>query len=258
MKDLSILLHNRQAWDREVAASNAATIPYSADQIERAKKGDWTLLLTPLKSVPDTWIDKATVKGKKILCLGGGGGQQALLLAAAGADVTLIDNSPSQLHQDKIAAEAYQVRYRCSLGDMRNLSEFGENSFDLVVNPISNQFIPETKAMWVESYRVLRRSGTMIAAFMNPFVYLFDPDKAKNGIYELKYGIPYSDLSSIDEKRRFELYGSDPIEFGHSLDFQISGQIDAGFLLSGFYSDYSLQDPIRAFMPSYFVTRSTK
>jgi hypothetical protein len=45
-------------------------------------------------------------------------------------------------------------------------------------------------------------------------------------------------LTSTSEAERQRLIDDgSPMEFGHSLDDQIGGQIDAGFLLAGFYED---------------------
>ena len=37
-----------------------------------------------------------------------------------------------------------------------------------------------------------------------------------------------------------------------------NGQIDAGFLITGFYEDYRKDDPITKYMPSYMATRAIK
>ncbi len=50
--------------------------------VARARGGQWQIILTPLKPVPEDWL--GDVRGKNILCLAGSGGQQAPVLAAAG------------------------------------------------------------------------------------------------------------------------------------------------------------------------------
>jgi hypothetical protein len=50
----------------------------------------------------------------------------------------------------------------------------------------------------------------------------------------------------------------EPLEFSHTLEEQIGGQIEAGFLISGFYEDRHRDDPIAAHMPTYVATRAIK
>jgi 2-polyprenyl-3-methyl-5-hydroxy-6-metoxy-1,4-benzoquinol methylase len=96
--------YNRNAWDHQVETGNEWTLPVSAEVIAAARMGEWSIVLTPVKPIPKHWFPES-LKGAKVLCLASGGGQQAPILAAAGADVTLVDNSPKQLAQDKRVAE---------------------------------------------------------------------------------------------------------------------------------------------------------
>ena len=50
----------------------------------------------------------------------------------------------------------------------------------------------------------------------------------------------------------------EPLEFGHTLEDQIGGQTDAGFLISGLYEDRHRDDPIAAYMPTFVATRAIK
>ena len=70
---VDILEHNREAWTKEVAEGNKWTIPVSPEEIADARKGLWSLLLTPTKPVPREWFGDLT--GKDLLCLASGGGQ---------------------------------------------------------------------------------------------------------------------------------------------------------------------------------------
>ena len=98
-----ILGYNRQAWDRQVERGNRWTVPVGPEAIARARRGDWSIVLTPTKPVPADWFPP--LAGLDVLCLAGGGGQQGPILAAAGARVTVFDNSPKQLAQDRLVAD---------------------------------------------------------------------------------------------------------------------------------------------------------
>lgn len=247
---------NKKAWDHEVEIGNPWTIPVAGEEIKAARSGKFRILLTPTKPVPHSWFPN--LKDCRVLCLASGGGQQGPILAAAGARVTVFDNSPKQLAKDQLVAEREKLEIRLVEGDMADLSVFNEGSFNFIVHPISNCFAPDVRPVWREAYRVLSPGGTMIAGFMNPVQYSFDYELAEQGIYQVKYSLPYSDLTSIPEEERLRLFKDVPLEFSHTLDDQIGGQLDAGFHLTGFYEDYWEDEKIKDYMPTFIATRALK
>ena len=60
---------------------------------------------------------------------------------------------------------------------------FEDDSFDFIFNPVSNCFIPEIQPVWEETFRVLRKGGTMAVGFTNPIEYCFDIKLADKEIY---------------------------------------------------------------------------
>lgn len=255
--DKEVVEYNKTAWNRQVEKGNPWTLPVSPEEIAKARKGDFRILLTPSRFVPNDWLPE--LGGRRVLCLASGGGQQGPLFAAAGAEVTVFDNSPRQLARDRQIAERKRLEIRTIEGDMADLSVFADESFNFIVNPISNCFIPCVRSVWKEAFRVLIPGGTMISGFCNPVEFTFDQDLYDQGIFQVKYPIPYSDLDSISEEERLRFYGEDaPIEFGHSLDDQIGGQIEAGFHITGFFEDYWPDQKIRDYMPSFMATRALK
>ena len=249
---------NRRAWDKEVEKGNQWTIPVGPEAISAARQGEWEIILTPTKPVPRSWFPKE-LSGCDVLCLASGGGQQGPILAAAGANVTVFDNSPKQLAQDRLVAERDDLAITTIEGDMRNLSVFPDESFDLIVHPVSNCFVPEIQPVWNEAFRVLRHGGILLAGFNNPLLYLFDPEKEKEGILQVRFTLPYSDLTSLTEEERHRYYGEDAaLDFGHTLGEQIGGQIKAGFVISGFYEDIFPGELISNYISSFIATRAVK
>jgi SAM-dependent methyltransferase len=251
--------YNREAWDREVENGNQWTVPVGPEIIEVARRGEWEVLLTNQRPVPREWFPE--MSGADILCLASGGGQQAPTFAAAGAKVTVLDNSPKQLAQDRFVAERESLDLKTVHGDMRDLSAFADESFDLVFHPVSNLFVPEVRPVWAEAFRVLRGGGTMLAGFLNPANYIFDLELAdETGELRVKYELPYAAPTSLDEEGlRAQIERGEPLEFSHTLEDQIGGQIDAGFVISGFYEDrHGDDDPLAAYMPTLIATRATK
>ncbi len=256
---MSVQDYNREAWDREVERGNQWTVPVGPEVIEAARQGRWEVLLTNTKPVPKAWFPD--MEGLDILCLASGGGQQGPVFAAAGANVTVLDNSPGQLGQDQLVAERDSLTLETVQGDMSDLSRFADESFDLVFHPVSNLFVPDVRPVWAEAYRVLRRGGVLLAGFLNPAVYIFDLELAdRDGELRVRYALPYADATSLseDEVRR-QVERGEPLEFGHTLEDQIGGQIDSGFLIAGFYEDrHGDDDPVAAHMPTLIATRAIK
>ena len=250
--------YNREAWDRQVEDGNPWSLPVGPEVIEAARRGQWEVLLTETKPVPRSWFPE--MAGADVLCLASGGGQQAPTFAAAGASVTVLDNSPRQLAQDRFVAERELLDLETIQCDMRDLSAFADGSFDLVFHPVSNLFVPEVRPIWNESYRVLRRGGVLLAGFLNPVVYVFDRELVDDtGEVRVRFSLPYADAKSKSEEEvRRQMERGEPLEFSHTLEEQIGGQTGAGFLISGFSEDRHRDDPIADFMPTYVATRAIK
>ena len=254
-----IYSYNRMAWDRQVADGNQWTLPVSSEEIEQARNGQCKIVLTPSKLVPQEWL--MPLKGKEVLCLAGGGGQQAPLLAAAGAIVSVLDNSPSQLEQDQKVAEREGLEVNTVLGVMTDLSAFEDNRFDLIVHPCSNCFTPDVLPVWKEAYRVTKPGGHLISGFTNPLFYIFDYEEFEKKNLVVKHKIPYSDIESLSEPMKQKLIEEgEPFTYGHSLQDLMGGQIDAGYAITGFYEDNWEQEEqlLSPLIDCFIATRATK
>lgn len=255
---MNVRSYNRRTWDQRVAEQDEWTIPVPSETIHAARRGEWRIFLTRSRPVPQDWFPR--IKGADVLCLASGGGQQAPVLAAAGASVTLLDNSPAQLAQDRMVAQRDGLAITLLEGDMSDLSQFPDQSFDLIVNPVSNLFIPKVQPLWDECYRVLRPSGILMTGFMNPAFYIFDRELMDDqGGLKVRHALPYSDLKSLSfSKRKAYLQAGWPLEFGHTLEAQIGGQLQAGFRMTGFFEDRDSRCILDEYMPIYIATRAAK
>ena len=253
---MDVRAYNREKWDLQVQYGNPWTIPCSPEVIAAARAGEWSVLLTEQKPVPRSWFPD-DLHGVDILCLASGGGQQGPILAAVGANVTVFDNSPRQLEQDRMVAKREGLVIITVEGDMRDLSVFGDGCFDLVFHPVSNVFCPEVRPVWQEAYRVLRPGGILLAGFGNPCIYIFDTPLAEKGVFEVKYPLPFDATKLTKEERLREFGDESPLEFSHSIEEQIGGQLEAGFILTGLYEDQQ-NSPLGKYMPGYIATRAVK
>lgn len=226
-------------------------------QIADARKGEWKIRITPTKEVPKSWLEP--LGDKDVLCLAGGGGQQAPILSALGANVTVFDLSEQQLARDQEIADREGFKITTVSGDMRDLSAFEANQFDLILSPCATCFCPSVEEIWNESYRVIRPGGSLIIGFINPIYYLFDARKMDQDEFCVRHSIPYCDFDLPEEERESLIGPERPIEFGHSLEELFGKQIAAGFSITGFYEDsWGGNDKLSSFINLFIATRATK
>jgi SAM-dependent methyltransferase len=249
--------YNRRAWDGLVARGDRWTVPVPPETIAAARSGQWEIVLTPSRPVPHAWFPDLV--GRRTLCLAGAGGQQGPTLAAAGAVVTVFDNSPRQLAQDRTVADRDGLAITTVQGDMRNLGAFDAGAFELIVHPCSNCFVPDVRAVWRECARVLAPGGILLAGFFNPDVFIFDADAADLGELIVRHRLPYSDAASLNDDERARLVDEgEPFVFSHCLTEQIGGQLDAGLVVTGFYDDGWPDKLVSAYMPVFYATRAVR
>ena len=75
----------------------------------------------------------------------------------------------------------------------------------------------------------------------------------------VKHRLPYSDTGSLSAReRKARLASGEPLLFGHSLEDQIGGQLEAGFSITGFFEDSQPGQPLSEFMPPFIATRALK
>lgn len=259
LRRMDVRAFNRDAWDRHVLQGNRWTVPVTPEVIAAARRGEWSIVLTPQKPVPRAWL--SDLRGLDLLALASGGGQQGPILAAAGANVTVFDNSPAQLEQDRRVAAREGLVIATAEGDMADLARFPAGSFDLIVHPCANVFAPDVRPVWREAFRVLRRGGALLSGFCDPVLLALDHERVeREGVVVIRHAVPYSDLTSLDEAARAAyLAKGEPLEFGHTMGDQIGGQCDAGFVITGFYDDsFGGDDPVSRLVPCFHATRAVK
>lgn len=216
--------------------------PATPEQLQSAREGKLALMFGCDDAIPTEWL--GDLHGKKVLCLAGAGGLQAPLLACAGAEVTVLDLSKRMLDKDREVAARENLCIRIEHGNMCDLSRFADESFDLVLNPPSLFYVPDVMPVFREVYRVLKKSGSFIMISTAPIAYVCDYDEAA-GCYKAVNRMPYRSTDHVDQ--------GDWVEYGHTMESYIGGQIECGFVLTG-YKESQMEDITEL----YFVTKGEK
>ena len=204
--------------------------PIDSQTYARAIKGEWDVFLTPTKSMPHHWVGDLT--RKKVLGLASGGGQQMPVFTAVGAVCTVFDYSTQQLESERLVAAREGYEIECVQGDMSKVLPFEDDSFDVIVHPVSNCYVEDVCHVWRECYRVLRPGGILVAGVDNGLNYVLDERDEKT----IKYRLPFNPLKdeAMYELSLREDWG---IQFSHTIEEQIGGQLRAGFTLLDVYGD---------------------
>ncbi|MBQ3869639.1 MAG: class I SAM-dependent methyltransferase [Clostridia bacterium] len=242
---------NSKTIDRWVDEGWEWGIPIDHETYLKALSGEWNVLLTPTKSVPHKWF--GDIRGKKILGLASGGGQQMPIFAALGAECTVLDYSERQLLSERevAAREGYDIRI--VKADMTKPLPFEDGEFDIIFHPVSNCYIKDVRPVWKECFRVLKKGGVLLSGIDNNINYLVDEDEER-----IINSLPFDPLSDPEQMK--QLVDADcGVQFSHSIEEQIGGQLEAGFMLSGIYEDTNGEGRLHDLnIATFYATRSVK
>lgn len=249
---------NAAAVDRWVAQGWEWGRPISHEDFLQARKGLWHVLLTPQIPVPPEWFPPCLARGRldgsEILGLSCGGGQQMPVFAALGANVTVLDYSDRQLENEREVAQREGYFIRIVKADMTRPFPFESSRFDLSFHPVSNCYAEDVRHVWKECFRVLKKGGVLLAGMDNGFSYLFDGGGRS---LTVKNKLPCNPLKNPELMRQsLEIDGS--VQFSHSLEEQIGGQLKAGFILTDLLEDRDREGLLGEYFPQYILTRAVK
>jgi hypothetical protein len=113
--------------------------------------------------------------------------------------------------------------------------------------------VEEVRPIWKECYRVLKHGGLLIAGTDHYVNYLVDDEEEK-----ITNTIPFNPLKN--PKQMKQLQDSDAgVQFSHSLEEQIGGQLEAGFRLLNIYEDTNGEGRLHEMgIPTFLAMRSLK
>jgi len=249
---------NAAAVDKWIEDGWCWGMPISHEVYQGALNGEWDVLLTPSKPVPHEWfspfLNGNKLTGAKLLGLAAGGGQQMPVFAALGADCTVLDYSDRQLASEKAVSEREGYTINIVKADMTKRLPFDDESFDIIFHPVSNCYVEDVYHIWNECFRALRKGGVLLAGMDNGINFLFDDHDTEPLI--VKHKVPYNPLK---DRVLFDKYvDTDGVQFSHTMEEQIGGQLKAGFMLTDLYEDRESEGNLGKHFPQYIATRAVK
>lgn len=242
---------NSQTIDGWVADGWEWGKPVSHETLEKARQGEWDVLLTPTKPVPHQWF--CPMKGAKILGLASGGGQQMPVFSVLGAHCTVLDYSAAQLRSEETLAQQEGYSIQTVRADMTQPLPFADETFDLIFHPVSNCYVEEVLPIWRECFRVLKKGGILLAGLDNGINYVFDEEETT-----LEHPLPFNPLKD-PELLQASIENKWGIQFSHTIEEQVGGQLQAGFLLTDIFQDTNGAGRLHEYnIPSFYATRAIK
>ena len=175
------------------------------------------------------------------------------VFAALGAQCTVLDYSQAQLDSDRMVSQREGYPIRLVRADMTRPLPFENEQFDLIFHPVSNCYIENVNEVWRECFRVLRPGGILLAGLDMGINFVFDEDETT-----FRYKLPYNPLKdkALYEESVKNGWG---IQFSHTVEEQIGGQLRAGFQLRDIYQDTNGSGTLHDYnIPSFYATKAVK
>lgn len=242
---------NAETIDRWCADGWEWGVPISHEEYLAAKEGRWQVLLSPTKPVPHSWFGE--LNGKRVLGLASGGGQQMPIFAALGAECTVLDYSQHQLESEAMVARREGYEIKIIRADMTKPLPFPDDCFDLIFHPVSNCYVEQVEPIWRECFRVLKPGGALLAGLDNGVNFWFDDDEER-----IAYTMPFNPLVHPEQMALLERQDCG-VQFSHTINEQIGGQLKAGLMLTDVYEDTNGAGNLHEHnIPSFWVTRAVK
>ena len=224
--------HNRQMWERLAKAGMNYTRPFGRPP--RTKPG-MRRFMDPRGRLKGVKLD-----GARVLGLAAGGGWDPVIFAKLGAQTTVFDISPTQLKTVRDLAARERVKVRLVRGNMKDLSVFKNEAFDVVWHCHSLVFVDDATRVLSEVGRVLAPGGTYLLSTMHPTTLrLYGSYKDGGWSPKITYfedkAVPYTDEWGMTWTLGKKQLVAPTIEFGHRFETIVNGMAGAGMVVDGIW-----------------------
>ncbi len=225
---------NYQRREAALQASRRCYDSLAASRAPLCKPASDDEFAHPLQTVdPLGWLG-ASISGWQVLCLAAGGGRQSALYASAGADVTVVDISPSMLELDRAVARERKLSIRPIQASMDQLEMLSSSQFDLVIHPVSTCYLPDVRPVFAEVSRVLRDGGLYVSQHKSPVSLQADSQPDGSSSFRLNHEYYRNDpIPEVSQQngvsRRLREPGA--IEYLHRLEQLIGGICRSGMVI---------------------------
>ena len=218
--------NNQQAWNH-LADTGSLFARVATDEECRQ----------PLRTLDGRGWLPASVAGLNVLCLASGGGWQAILYACAGANVTVVDLSESMLKLDNQEAKRRGLKIQTVHTSMDDLSMIGDESFDIVHQPVSTCYVPSLKPVYAEVSRVIRDHGIYISQHKQPVSLQISHCNER---HQFVIGVEYYQDGPLPKQQDTSYREKGATEYLHRMEEIVGGLCVSGFVIE------DLREPKRA------------
>jgi SAM-dependent methyltransferase len=123
----------------------------------------------------------------------------------------------------------------------------------LIFFPVSNVYIEKAKPVFKECYRILKKGGVLLSGLDNGINFITDDNEK-----EILNSLPFNPLRNPEQAKNWNV-AEDGVQFSHTLEEQIGGQLEAGFSLTDLYEDTNGIGRLHELhIPTFFATRALK
>jgi SAM-dependent methyltransferase len=171
---------------------------------------------------------------------------------ALGADCTVLDYSALQIESELIVATREGYTIKTVQYDMTKPLPFDNEEFDIIFHPVSNCYVEEVEGIFKECYRILKKGGILVCGLDNGMNFI------TNDEITIDNELPFNPLKNPKQMEELNK-GDNGIQFSHTLEEQIGGQLKAGFILTDLYEDTNGEGRLHELhIPSFLATRAIK
>lgn len=153
---------------------------------------------------------------------------------------------------DRWVAEGYAIA--AVRADMEKGLPYADDFFDLIFHPVSNCYIREVCPLWRECARVLKPGGLLMAGLDNGLNFLFEEGDESR----IRGRLPFDPLHNPEQRALLEREDGG-LQFSHSIEEQIGGQLRAGLSLLDLYEDSNGEGFLKERgVPTFWATLARK